>query len=228
MVIGAIPTSGLTENAPLLSKIVGMVIAALAAINYAAQRTALKRAYLAAASGISAPQISRVPQVAASALLIASVVLLAVVPSSCGGSLNCQDPKNAASTACVVEGSLVDCTGVVSLPSAVAVATPVVEKIVASARQPDGTYKWSSSIEQQLVDLALQYGMCVVAEVWNNLTRPTLSAGSGSAGSGSAGSGSAEVARATPASAAALAEEFDRVRARVAPGRRFKTSGGTK
>lgn len=218
MVIGALPTSGLTENAPLLSKIVGLVIAALAAIHYVAQRTALKRAYLAA--GTSAPQISRAPQLATSALLVAVVVVLAIAPTSCGSSLNCQDPKNVGSVACVVEGAVVDCTGVSSLPSAVAVVKPVVEKLVASALQPDGTIKWSS-IEQPIVDLALQYGMCVVAEVWNHLMTPSPVV---------AGSGSALVMRGTSASAssASFTEEFNRLRARVAPGRQFKTSGGTR
>lgn len=213
MVIGAVPTSSLTANAPLLSKIVGMVIAALAAINYVAHRTALKRAYLAVAAGTPAPQISRAPQLAASALLVAVVAAVAVVPTSCG-SLNCSDPKNASNVACTIENGVVDCIGVSSLPPAVAVVTPVVEKLVASARQPDGTITWSS-IEQQLVDLALQYGMCVVAEVWNQLTS-----------SPPAGSGSALVVARTPASAS-FAEEFNRLRARVAPGRQFKTSRGT-
>jgi hypothetical protein len=217
MVLGAIPTSGLTDNAPLLSKIVGMVIAALAAINYTAHRTALKRAYIAAVASVTAtPQISRLPQLAASALLVAVVGVLAVAPMSCGGALNCQDPKNTGSVACVVGGAVVDCTGVSSLPSAVVTVTPIVEKLVAAAHQPDGTYKWSASIEQQLVDLALQYGMCVISEVWNQLTSP----------SPAAGSGSVLVARAAPS--AALTEEFDRLRARVAPGRQFKTSRGTR
>ena len=217
MVIGALPTSGLLDNSPLLSKIVGMVIAALAAINYTAQRTALKRAYLATAG--TAPQISRVPQVAISTLLVVAVVAIAIMQTSCG-SLNCQDPKNAGNVACVIENGVVDCTGVSSLPSAVAVVTPIVEKIVASAQQPDGSFKWSSSIEQQIVDLALQYGMCVVAEVWDQLTSP----------SPAAGSGSALVARASPSSAetAALTDEFNRIRERVAPGRKFKTSRGTR
>jgi len=54
----------------------------------------------------------------------------------------------------------------------------------------------------------------VIAEIWNNYM-------SGS----SAGSGLmlAKVAR----PAAELAAEFDRIRARVAPGRQFKTSHGT-
>jgi hypothetical protein len=229
MVLGAIPSSGLTENSPLLAKVVGMVIAALAAINYTAQRTALKRVYLAAGTGTFPPQISRVPQLAASALLVAAVAALAVVPASCTGGLNCKDPKNAQNIGCAIDNAVVDCTGVTSLPSAVTVVTPIVEKLIASALQADGTIKWSA-IEPQLIDLALQYGMCVIAEVWNQL----MNGGGGGSGSGSgssggsgsgSGSGSAMVARgALPA--ASLAEEFNRLRARVAPGRQFKTSKG--
>jgi len=47
MILGAIPSSGLTTNAPLLARVVGMAIAALAALHYTAQRTSLKRTHVA-------------------------------------------------------------------------------------------------------------------------------------------------------------------------------------
>jgi hypothetical protein len=155
------------------------------------------------------------PQFARSALLFVVVTALAFAPMACG-SLNCQDPKNAGSVACTIENDIVDCTGISSLSSAVTVATPIVEKLFGAARQPDGTLKWSSSIEQQLIGVALQYGMCAVAEVWHQLMSP----------SSTAGSGSALVVRSAPA-AAPFIEEFNRIRARVAPGHQFKTSRGT-
>lgn len=225
MIIGAIPSSGLTANSPELTKIIGLVVAALAAVNYTAQRTSLKRTYLAATVTGIAPQVPRMPQLAASALFVAVVVTVGISQAACGGSLNCADPKNAQSFACVVEGSVVDCTGVSSLPSAVSVVTPIVVKLIASARQVDGSINWPS-IESQVVDLALQYGMCVVAEVWNDLMN---------GGGGGSGSAPAPVPALAAGSSTALpklsstdlAKEFDRIRSRVSPGRQFKTSGGT-
>ena len=134
------------------------------------------------------------------------IVLLIVQLSCTSTTAICQDPKSAQ---CIVEGAVVDCTGVSSLPSAVAVVGPIVEKLIVSATQPDGSINWTA-IEPQLVDLALQYGTCTVAEVWNSY--------------GSKPAGSERVAHALPAGFAA---EFDRIRAKVAPGRKFKTSGTT-
>jgi len=138
------------------------------------------------------------------------VFLVLIAQLSCASTTaTCQDPKNAQSAACIVEGSVVDCTGVSSLPSAVAVVEPIVQKLILSAMQPNGTVNWTA-IEPQLIDLALQYGTCTVAEVWNSY--------------GSEPAGSARVARALPAGFAA---EFDRIRAKVSPGRKFKTNVGT-
>jgi uncharacterized membrane protein YgcG len=176
------------------------------------------------------PPIVKMPQRMTSAFLFVVVTSLAVVPVSCGSSTNCQDPKNAGNIGCVIEGAIVDCTGVSSLPSAIAVVTPIVEKLVVSALQPDGSIKWAA-IESQLVDIALQYGMCVLAEVWNHLMSGGGGGsgggpGSGAGSAGSAGSAGPRVARkALPA--ASLAAEFDRLRGRVAPKRQFKTSKGT-
>lgn len=214
MALGAIPTSGLVDNAPLLAKIVGLASAAIAAVNYTIQRTSLKQAYLAAAAGSAAPQLSRASKIAASALLVTVVAVLAL-PMSCGGSLNCQDPKNAQSATCVVEGAIVDCTGISSLSTAVVVAEPVVDKLLGSAKQADGSFNFAP-IESSLVDLALQYGPCVVAEIWTRYMNGVP-----------AGSGKTTTARTVVANKADFAAEFDRIRARVAPGRKFKTSGGT-
>lgn len=81
MILGAIPSSGLTANAPLFAQIVGMLIAALAAFNYTVQRTALKRAHLAVQmAGASAPiTSSKVPQLAASGALVVLIVALGVI-----------------------------------------------------------------------------------------------------------------------------------------------------
>lgn len=219
MVIGVIPQSGLTANSPELTKIIGMIIAGLAAINYVWQRTALKRAYM---TGVTV--VSKAPA-ATTAALVAAAVLLVVMTPSCN-KLNCQDPKNASNIACVIDGAVVDCTGVTNLQSAVAVVTPIVEKLVFGAMQADGTINWKS-IEGSLINIALQYGMCVLSEVWDQLMNGG-GGGSGSSGSASgSGSGSAPAPSARPRLAPAdLAQEFDHIRAKVAPGYKFKTASG--
>jgi hypothetical protein len=81
MILGAIPSSGLTADAPLLAKIVGMAIAGLSALNYTAQRTALKRAHLAARAAGAPMQLSsgKAAQIAASAAIVAIVLLIGFV-----------------------------------------------------------------------------------------------------------------------------------------------------
>lgn len=46
MLLGALPSSGLIANSPLAAKLVGMAIAALAALGYTANRTNLKKALI--------------------------------------------------------------------------------------------------------------------------------------------------------------------------------------
>jgi hypothetical protein len=84
ILLGAIPSSGLTTDAPLLAKIVGMAIAALAALNYTAQRTALKRAY-AVRSAATIPS-SKTPLVAGSAIVALVVALGVTYGGGCAGS----------------------------------------------------------------------------------------------------------------------------------------------
>ncbi len=217
IVLGALPSSGLIDDSSSIAKIVGLIVAALSAINYTYQRSALKRAYYAAT--LTRPPAASSP-VAAIASLLVVLVALGTLPSC---NTNCQDPKNASSAQCIVSGAVVDCTGVSSLPSAVTVVKPIITKLIASAQQPDGSINWSS-IEQQIVDLALQYGACVVAEVWSDLMGSGTLVAVGSAGSGSAAAGSA----AALPSPDDLKKEFDRIRARVAPGRTFAVGGGRK
>jgi hypothetical protein len=149
---------------------------------------------------------------------LVAIVVVAFLGMSC--NTNCKDPKNAQSAACVIEGAVVDCTGVTSLPSAVAVVSPVVDKLVDSATQANGSINWPS-IEGQLVNIALQYGMCVLSEIWNQLTGGGGAGSAGSAGSATLSSSS----RRAPLNGAA--EAFERIRSRVAPGRQFKTLSGT-
>ena len=148
--------------------------------------------------------------------LIALLVLLAQL-SCTSTTATCQDPKNASSVECVVVGAVVDCTGVSSLASAVAVVGPIVDNLLSAAIQADGTIAWAG-IEPQLVTLGLQYGMCVIAEIWNNYVNGVPPRGIGS------GSALVAHARIVPTD---LAAEFDRIRAKVAPGRKFKTARGT-
>jgi hypothetical protein len=207
LIIGVIPSSGLTTNAPLLTQIVGMVISALAALHYTGQRVSLKRAALlgtgaAASAGKSASGVSV-------ALLLLAIGVAGSTQISCAGALNCQDPKNAQSTSCRVVGDIVDCTGVSSVATGVEVVEPIVAKLIESAKQPDGSIKWSL-IEPQLVDLGLQYGTCVIAEIFEGRMH--------------GGAGPTMLARST-AVQNDIAQEFDRIRARVAPGRKVKVAG---
>jgi hypothetical protein len=48
IVLGALPSSGLLNNEPALTKIVGLIVAALSGVNYTYQRSAIKRAALTA------------------------------------------------------------------------------------------------------------------------------------------------------------------------------------
>ena len=121
---------------------------------------------------------------------------------------NCQDPKNANSATCKVIDTAVNCTGVSSLPTAVAVVEPIIQKLLATAaRQPDGSINWPS-IEQQLINIAIQYGMCVVAEVWSDLM------------------GGVAVLAGARLAPDDLKQEFDRIRARVSPGRTITVTSG--
>lgn len=154
-----------------------------------------------------------------SVMLVMLVVMLGITQLSC--NTNCQDPKNASSVGCVIENAVVDCTGVSSLATGVAVVQPIVDQLIASVTLADGTIVWAT-IEQQIVDLGLKYGTCVIAAVWNNYVNgiPPAVAGSGSAVPAiAAGSG---VLAKTRFSAADLSAEFERIRAKVAPGRKFK------
>lgn len=141
--------------------------------------------------------------------VIAAVALLLV---GCG--VDCKDPKNASDLKCKIDNALVDCTGVSSLTSAVEVVTPLVENIVKSATNPDGSINWSS-VEQQGLQLSWQYGICVVAQVWGNLF-----------------GGKAESSVATmklklhPQRSEEAKASFDRIRQKVAPGYTIKLQGG--
>ena len=146
---------------------------------------------------------------ASSVLVVAIIAMIGVAQMSC--NTNCQDPKNASSVACVIEGAVVDCTGVSSLSSSIAVVQPIVDQLIASAIQADGSIVWAP-IEGQIVDLGLQYGTCVIAEIWNNYVNGVPP-------------GSAAGTRAR-LSTADLVAEFERIRAKVAPGRKFKIAGG--
>lgn len=53
IILGALPSSGLLNNEPTLTKIVGLIVAALSGINYTYQRSALKRSALKRAAVIA-------------------------------------------------------------------------------------------------------------------------------------------------------------------------------
>lgn len=167
--------------------------------------------------------------------LLSAVALLVVVGGllelSCGGA-DCQNPQNAQSVQCVVENAVIDCTGVSSLSTAVAVVEPIVQNLITSAIQADGSVAWAS-IETQLVALGFKYGGCVLAEIWDYYIHGILpGSGSGSGSGSGVGSGSGTLApknflARVKISPLEFTAEFGRLRARFAPGQSFKTTFGT-
>ena len=80
MLLGALPSSGLIANSPIAAKLVGMALAALAALGYTANRTSLKRAHLVAfttSQSGAAPVNSNKTSIAATAA--AAIALVALV-----------------------------------------------------------------------------------------------------------------------------------------------------
>ena len=157
-------------------------------------------------------------------------IAMVAVPS-CSGT-NCSDPKNAGSAECNVINAVVDCTNVSSLATGVAAATPIVEALISGARAADGSINWAG-IETELVDVAEKYGMCVVSQIWNDYVNPPTPAPAPTPG---AGSGSGSAAPLPPAQLAGgkmklvpsdAKAAFNRIRAKVAPGKGFKVAGGT-
>jgi len=150
-------------------------------------------------------------------VLAITMILVSLLPIACnhGGAASCQPT----SIGCVIIGSLVDCTGVNSLDSAVALETPVVIKLINSARNADGSVNWTA-IQGQLEQIAWQYGVCVIADIWNTL----MNSPSGSGGSATA----LQANSSPPLDPKDLKQEFDRIRAHVMPGYAIKLkSGGT-
>lgn len=83
VILGAIPNSGLVADSPLAAKLVGMAIAALAAVGYTTNRTSLKRAHVTANAGWVTPSSATKAQpwasttlVALGAALVAFIVIL--------------------------------------------------------------------------------------------------------------------------------------------------------
>lgn len=156
--------------------------------------------------------------------LAALMVTIALSPLACHPSKPCTPTD----VGCIIEGALADCTGVTSVESGVTVAEPIVVGLINSATAADGSISWAG-IEGQLISIALQYGPCVLAEIWDGLFGAGGS-GSGS-GSGSSVPGKPALARAqlkANLNTASAKAEFDRIRAKVAPGYSFKLrSGGT-
>jgi|SRR5271154_149685 len=141
-------------------------------------------------------------------------VALAAVPSC--SSVNCADPNNARNATCIAEQALTDCTGL-DVTSVTAPASTTVRGHIEGARALDGTINWSS-IETQLENDVIKFGGCVLANVFSDLIYGVPTSGSGSA---VAGPGSA-----APLPTAGAQAEFTRLRAKIFPGRTFKTAGG--
>jgi hypothetical protein len=170
--------------------------------------------------------------------LLGALVSVALTPLACKTSTSCSDPKNAASAQCNVLNALVDCTGVKTLDATIAEVAPAVISLIGTARNADGSINWPS-IEPTLIQLAWKYGMCVIAEIWNDYFGPTsvpidagVVADAGSAATpvdaGSAVPVPVPAIKKLRVDMQAAQAEFERIRARVAPGTHFKVKTGVK
>jgi hypothetical protein len=150
-------------------------------------------------------------------LIVCFFLGIIALPFACKPGVNCADPANAASASCAAQVA-VDCAGG-DVQGAIAKYGPLVEQLIMTARNPDGSINWAA-IETQLTIAALQYGACTLAGEFDNLINGVSGAGSGT-GSGSAAKTS------TPSVASSGAKDaFDRVRAKAFPGKTFKLASG--
>ena len=101
--------------------------------------------------------------------------------------------------------------------------TPAVEDIIAHGLNPDGTLNYAT-IENDLVTAVAKYGWCVVSAVFNHYMNPPAVVAVGS-GSGSAAM-QAKAVKPAPTPDAAK-DAFTKLRAKVAPGLKIHTTGGT-
>ena len=145
-------------------------------------------------------------------------ILAVTAPSSCGGSVNCNDPAHALDATCVAQNILVECAGS-DVAGVITQYTPTVDDIIQKGLQPDGSINWSL-IETDLISAVARYGWCVVSAVFDHYMNPAPTVGSGSAVAAVAG-GTAK--HPTPAAAK---DAFNKLRAKLWPQARFKTSSG--
>lgn len=159
------------------------------------------------------------PRIVKPALLYILVIGLAIMYAFACGGVDCKDPKNASSAACVTQTAVVECAGG-DLTGAIAQYTPAVETIVSHGLNPDGSINYSA-IETDLITAVAKYGWCVVSNVFDHYIHPAVPP----AGSGS---GSAMLAKAGPPAPtpAAAKDAFERLRAKVSPTLKFHTPSG--
>lgn len=147
-----------------------------------------------------------------------AVLVIALLFASVSCKANCKDPKNAGNAACIIQGAIVDCTGVSNLQTGVDIVTPIFQSLIDNATDSSGHIVWSS-ITSQALQLAWKYGICVVAQVWNGFFPPTTRVGA-------VPTKFRLKATITPAARAEAMHQFDVIRQQVAPGHQIKLLGG--
>ncbi len=177
------------------------------------------------------------------------VAVIASSASCTSNATDCKDPKNASSVSCQVESDLIDCAGT-DLAGVIATFGPKVVAIIESSRTADGSIDWSA-IASRLEQAALQYGTCVVSEVFASYvfapaTPPPVVAdagvtpvpadgppyviiaepGSPQNPTGDAGPNLSAHRAAKKSNPAAAKAAFDRLRGKLVPRRIVKTSRG--
>lgn len=133
--------------------------------------------------------------------------ILAIASACCGAAQRCAEPAHRNELSCAVLHDVVDCT-TTNAKTLIDQFEPAVIALLTGATSPDGVISWDK-IEPAVSSFAVADGMCVLADVVGQLTRRSGAAG-------------------TPGSPTfeSVSIGFDKVRAKLAPGVRFKTPSG--
>ena len=139
-----------------------------------------------------------------------SLVALSLTIHACATVSKCQDPAQRNTVECAVINSVVDCL----TPEAKQLESefgPLVKALIAKYTSSNGTIDWTTLANDAGLNATtgVADGMCVIADVVKDLQTKVTAEGS-----------------ATRPNYAALSVGFDVLRAKVAPGVKFRTRNG--
>lgn len=149
------------------------------------------------------------PRISFPLSLFIVAMLSSIAVTSCG--VDCKDPKNAGSATCIAEGAVVSCVGGDVTQAVIDHGPEVRDAILAGVDKQDGSIHYDA-IESNLIGLAVKYGSCVVAKIFQDFIVSKL-----------ATAVPGEYRAPTPAAAK---DAFEKFRAKQAPGKKFEVSPG--